>query len=601
MKKILTCVDSSLFFLILTANYFPHFSEKLIMSVSLYRKYRPQNFADVYGQKAAIDIITNSIAKNRVGHAYLFSGSRGCGKTSVARIFAKALNCLDRQNFEPCEKCSNCTAITEGESLDVIEIDGASNNGVDNIRDLKENVTLAPFSSKYKIYIVDEVHMLSQGAFNALLKTLEEPPEHVIFILATTEPHKVPVTIRSRCQHIPFHSISPKDIYRRLEEVCKNENFNFEPEALWEIARQADGALRDALSLLEQVTAAGDITLANVEASFGAGSRAAFERWLINLRTSPDEAYENLKSMFESGASGVRVFEEIFALVRDLWLVSKWQKILDTLAASEPEKKFLLEESSNWKPERLHYVLNVVNKILAQARTGQKNDIILGMFFMMLENSVSSEKLDVRIEKTIPVVSNSVPVSVAQKSVITAASTTEVKFDEKLKEQILENAHKDEKNFVIFCGLLDARPYTEGKNLILDFANLYCYEFFRQERNGVKLTQIFNDYSNVIIKFESISLTCPKFENQDENSSQLLKPIEIEDKELEPIVEVEHEIDTIQKNEKPSSFNKFIHELAALKTRPEIILIKHKENENENENEESENNNLESEQEGETE
>ncbi|MBQ3647036.1 MAG: DNA polymerase III subunit gamma/tau, partial [Synergistaceae bacterium] len=359
------------------------------MSLSLYRKYRPQKFADVSGQKAAIDVITNSIAKNRVGHAYLFSGSRGCGKTSVARIFAKALNCLNRENFEPCGKCKNCEAITNGENLDVIEIDGASNNGVDEVRELKVNVTLAPFNSKYKIYIIDEVHMLSIAAFNALLKTLEEPPEHVIFILATTEPLKVPVTIRSRCQHIPFHSITPEDIFSRLEFVCKSENINFEAEALWEISRQADGALRDALSLLEQVIAAGEVNLQNVEKTFGAGSRSAFERWIKLFRSDMAESYSNLKSMFDSGASGIRIFEEMFMLIRDLWLVSQWKNnknIINTLAASEHEKTFLIDEAKNWNPEDLHALLNSVLKILTQARAGIKNDILLGMFMLSVEN-----------------------------------------------------------------------------------------------------------------------------------------------------------------------------------------------------------------------
>ena len=583
------------------------------MSVSLYRKYRPQSFADVYGQKAAIDIITNSIAKDRVGHAYLFSGSRGCGKTSVARIFAKALNCLDRQGFEPCEKCSNCTAITQGESLDVIEIDGASNNGVDNIRDLKENVALAPFSSKYKIYIVDEVHMLSQGAFNALLKTLEEPPEHVLFILATTEPHKVPVTIRSRCQHIPFHTISPKDIYRRLEEVCKSENFNFEPEALWEIARQADGALRDALSLLEQVTAAGDITLANVETSFGAGSRAAFERWLVNLRTSPEEAYENLKSMFEAGASGVRVFEEIFSLVRDLWLVSKWKKIIESLGGSEPEKKFLLEESSQWKSERLHYILNVVNKILAEARMGQRNDIILGMFFMMLEKPVRTEEVEVRGEKKIPLMSNPEPVSAPQVPVITAAPAIDdkpnkIEVNEELKEKILTQAHVDEKNFLIYCGLFDSRPCEKEKNLILNFESPYSYEFFRQDRNSAKLAEIFNNYSSVIVKFRARSFTCKSFKSiqNSQATPAVTSTIIMEDESLDSNTdgEVSHENST--KREKFSAFDKIKFELAMLQTKPEIILIKHKETEENEDNEADENNNLEnleleSDQEGESE
>ena len=559
------------------------------MSISLYRKYRPQNFSDVYGQKSAIDIITNSIAKDRVGHAYLFSGSRGCGKTSVARIFAKALNCLERENFEPCGHCSNCLSITQGESLDVIEIDGASNNGIDNIRDLKENVTLAPFTSKYKIYIVDEVHMLSQGAFNALLKTLEEPPEHVIFILATTEPHKVPVTIRSRCQHIPFHTISPQDIYKRLEEVCTLENFNFEPEALWEIARQADGALRDALSLLEQVTAAGDITLANVEASFGTGSRSAFERWLVSLRTSPEDAYEILKSMFEAGASGVRVFEEIFALVRDLWLVSKWQKIIENLGGSEPEKKFLREESSKWKPDRLHYILNVVNKILAQARMGLRNDIILGMFFMMLEQIQTQEA----VLMPQPVVNAATPVfnpAPAMPANSTPPAPTiedkpnEIEFDEGLKEKILTAAH--EKNFLIYCGLFDARPYEQDKNLFLDFQSPYCYEFFRQDRNSAALAEIFSDYSNVIIKFGARQFTCQyfKMEADETTQTQIFTPAQVQNKTPDENFE-SPEQETTTKREKASSFDKFKQELARLQTKPEIILIKHEEvSEEESEN-----------------
>lgn len=176
------------------------------MYISLYRRYRPQSFSDMIGQSAAISVVTRAIQSGAVGHAYLFSGPRGCGKTTVARLFAKAVNCPDRKGAEPCNECQTCRAIVEGSCLDVVEIDGASNNSVDEIRDLKERVALASFTCPYKIYIIDEVHMLSISAFNALLKTLEEPPERVVFILATTAPYKVPATIRSRCQHIPFHT-----------------------------------------------------------------------------------------------------------------------------------------------------------------------------------------------------------------------------------------------------------------------------------------------------------------------------------------------------------------------------------------------------------
>ena len=457
--------------------------------------------------------------------------------------------------------------------MDVIEIDGASNNGVDNIRELKENVTLAPFTSKYKIYIIDEVHMLSQGAFNALLKTLEEPPEHVIFILATTEPQKVPVTIRSRCQHIPFHSISPEDIYKRLNEVCNLENINAEPQALWEISRQAEGALRDALSLLEQVIASGDITLANVEAVLGTGSRPSFEKWIKTLRTDPAQAYENLKSMFNSGASSVKIFEEMFSLVKDLWLVSKWQKIAENLGTSEQEKNFLTEEAKNWKPEKLHYLLNVVNKILAQSRTGMKSEILLGMFFMMLEPAPAVEEFRPIINSsslTPNSSSNNAP------SAPVAVEIKEIELNEELKEKLLNTAHGE--NFIIYCALFDTKPVEENKKLILYMENLYCYEVLKIDRNAAALTKIFDEYSDIVLKFGAVEHTCMKYNNKEpEKIQKYEKPKEKEIPQEEP---EEKEKIQIQRHE-PSIFDKFRTELSQLQTRPEIILIKHNESEDE--------------------
>ena len=221
------------------------------MYISLYRRYRPQTFSDMVGQSAAVGVLLESLREGSLGHAYLFSGPRGCGKTSAARLVAKSLDCLNRgEDCEPCGVCENCRAA--GEHLDVIEIDGASNRGIGEIRDLKSHVSLKALSASYKVYIIDEVHMLTDAAFNALLKTLEEPPANVVFLLATTEPHKVPVTIRSRCQHIPFHRITIADTVSRLKHVCSQENIEADEEGIWEIARQADGALRDALSLLDQ-------------------------------------------------------------------------------------------------------------------------------------------------------------------------------------------------------------------------------------------------------------------------------------------------------------------------------------------------------------
>ncbi len=219
---------------------------------ALYRKWRPQVFSDVSGQSHITETLKNEISSGRLSHAYLFTGSRGTGKTTCAKILAKAVNCLNPQNGSPCNECSICRGIDDGSILDVTEIDAASNNSVDNIRDLRDEVNFTPAAAKYRVYIIDEVHMLSSGAFNALLKTLEEPPEHVLFILATTEVQKLPATILSRCQRFDFRRIPPEDIAQRLMTVAQNENLQLDNDAALLIARVADGALRDALSILDQ-------------------------------------------------------------------------------------------------------------------------------------------------------------------------------------------------------------------------------------------------------------------------------------------------------------------------------------------------------------
>ena len=222
------------------------------MHKALYRAYRPQNFEDVVGQEHITRTLKNQIENNNVGHAYLFSGTRGTGKTSTAKIFARAVNCINSINQEPCNECDVCKDILNDNIMDVIEIDAASNNSVDDIRELRENVKYSPTKSKYKVYIIDEVHMLSQGAFNALLKTLEEPPSYVIFILATTEQHKIPATILSRCQRFDFKRVTVNDMTDRMKKICKEENIEVEDKALNLIARNSQGALRDALSMLDQ-------------------------------------------------------------------------------------------------------------------------------------------------------------------------------------------------------------------------------------------------------------------------------------------------------------------------------------------------------------
>ena len=236
----------------------------------LYRKWRPKLFSDIVGQDQVTVTLKNEITSSRLSHAYLFIGSRGTGKTSCAKVLAKAVNCLNLHDGNPCNECEICQGIDNGSIVDVVEIDAASNNRVDNIRDLREEVNYTPIKAKYRVYIIDEVHMLTTGAYNALLKTLEEPPAHVIFILATTEAHKVPATILSRCQRFDFNRITSDDISRRLKYVCEQEKFNIDDAAALLIARLADGAMRDALSILDQCAGKSeDITVRSVSETVG--------------------------------------------------------------------------------------------------------------------------------------------------------------------------------------------------------------------------------------------------------------------------------------------------------------------------------------------
>ena len=253
---------------------------------ALYRKWRPNDFTDVKGQDHIVTTLKNQIKADRIGHAYLFCGTRGTGKTTIAKILAKAVNCERPVDGSPCNECETCKSITAGTSMNVIEIDAASNNGVDNIREIRDEVQYSPTSGKYKVYIIDEVHMLSIGAFNALLKTLEEPPAYVIFILATTEAHKIPITILSRCQRYDFKRISIDTITERLSELMISEKVNVEEKALRYIAKAADGSMRDALSLLDQCIAfylGKDLKYDNVLEVLGAVDTEVFSKLLSKV------------------------------------------------------------------------------------------------------------------------------------------------------------------------------------------------------------------------------------------------------------------------------------------------------------------------------
>lgn len=291
---------------------------------ALYRVWRPSRFADVVGQEHITKVLIAQVQTGRTVHAYLFAGPRGTGKTSLAKIFARAVNCQRPQNAEPCEACEPCLHDADGGSVDIVEIDAASNNGVDSVRELRDRVGLMPAFLKYKVYIIDEVHMLSKGAFNALLKTLEEPPAHVIFILATTEPHKLPATIRSRCQRFDFRRITQSDIIGQLTRISQAEGYIYEDDALAHIARAAEGGLRDAVSILDQCAGSGNITVQNVAAALGGGDTQSLYALAGSIaRYEEKEALEGLREMISAGADTRVLIHDLADLFRRMmWITA---------------------------------------------------------------------------------------------------------------------------------------------------------------------------------------------------------------------------------------------------------------------------------------
>ncbi|EMW5461440.1 DNA polymerase III subunit gamma/tau [Enterococcus faecalis] len=360
---------------------------------ALYRVWRSQRFDDVVGQKAITQTLKNAIVQKKTSHAYLFTGPRGTGKTSAAKIFAKAINCKHSQDGEPCNVCETCVAITEGRLNDVIEIDAASNNGVEEIRDIRDKAKYAPTQAGYKVYIIDEVHMLSTGAFNALLKTLEEPPQNVIFILATTEPHKIPLTIISRTQRFDFKRISTQDIVDHMAHIMQEMALDYEEQALYVIGRAAEGGMRDALSILDQTISFSDekVTLEDAMQVTGSLTYEMMDHYIqCCVAGDVERALEGLESILGEGKEARRFLEDLLLYCRDLLMYQQAPKLLAEKAGTLTEA--FKELATQTPAEKIYQLIQILSDTQNEIRFTNNANIYLEVATVKLAKTVQPNK-----------------------------------------------------------------------------------------------------------------------------------------------------------------------------------------------------------------
>lgn len=370
---------------------------------ALYRKWRPRVFGDVKGQDHIVTTLQNQIRSERIGHAYLFCGTRGTGKTSVAKIFAKAVNCEHPEDGSPCGECPSCQQIQAGTSLNVVEIDAASNNGVENIREIRDQVQYPPTEGKYRVYIIDEVHMLSTGAFNALLKTLEEPPSYVIFILATTEVHKIPITVLSRCQRYDFRRITVDTIADRLKELTDAEGMAVEDRALRYVAKAGDGSMRDALSLLDQCVAfhyGETLTYENVLDVLGAVDNRVFRELFGALRNGQTkDCILRLEEMVIQGRELSQFVADFIWFLRNLLILKTADEAEELLDMSEDNLKQLREDAALADENVLMRYIRVFSEVLNQIRFAAQKRVLVELAFIRLTKPEMEQSMDAVLER----------------------------------------------------------------------------------------------------------------------------------------------------------------------------------------------------------
>ena len=365
------------------------------MHQTLYRKYRPNDFTEVVGQKIIVKTLENAIKNNMLSHAYIFTGPRGTGKTSIAKILAKTINCSNLNGIIPCNNCDSCNQIINNQSIDIIEIDAASNNGVDEIRELRNKVSLVPSIGKYKVYIIDEVHMLTTGAFNALLKTLEEPPAHIIFILATTDPHKVPLTILSRCQRFDFKKITFSEMKKRLEKIVNEENVKIDDLALNEIIRLSDGGMRDALGILDQLLAYcdGNVKIDDVYEINGTITNIQMKNFVENIISlNSEEVFKLVDKFDENGKNYIKIAEELQLFLKNILLNKKVPNYFQSLGYDCD--LYDLNITSN----NLINLIEIINKSIIDMKESDDPKLIFELLLLKLLNQNSSEQKEISRE-----------------------------------------------------------------------------------------------------------------------------------------------------------------------------------------------------------